>query len=235
MHARLIDIASNRNRHGLFADRAEAGRVMAGLLAPELAGTKPLVVLAIPSGGVPVGLEVSRALAAPLDLLIVRKLQIPGNPEAGFGAMGLTGRVFLNEPLVARLRLRPEEIAAQKAVVAKELAVRNAVFRHGQPPPDLAGSTALIVDDGLASGFTMRAALAEARTLDAGSCVVAVPTASRAAIDSLAEEAEVIVCANVQEAGPFAVASAYRHWYDVSRQEVVALLTEAAQHGSEQP
>jgi predicted phosphoribosyltransferase len=213
-----------RNRHQVFSDRTDAGRILAEMLAPEYAGIDDGIILAIPSGGVPVGLEIARRLRLPLDLMIVRKLQIPGNTEAGFGAMGLDGKLFLNEEMLPHLRLSEAQIEAQAAIVREELDRRNRLFRADRPPPDLAGKTVILVDDGLASGYTMRAAATSVREGKAAGLVMAVPTALIDSIEKVGPLANEVYCANVHDFWPFAVASAYRHWSDLSRQEVVELI-----------
>ena len=121
--------------------------------------TTDALVLAIPSGGVPVGLVVSSRLDLPFDLLIIRKIPIPGYTESGFGAVSLEGDMVLNEPLVRELGLSPEEIEVLAEPVQEELQARNRIFRENRPWPELAGKTVILVDDGLASGYTMLAAV----------------------------------------------------------------------------
>lgn len=224
MNYRLHEITPYRNKHWLFADRHEAGQILAEMLAPEYASLDNGIVLAIPSGGVPLGIEIARRLLLPRDLLIVRKLQIPGNTEAGFGAMGLDGKRFLNAELLRHLRLSNEQIEGQAALLREELAERNRLFRGGRPPPDLAGKAAILTDDGLASGSTMMAAADSARRLGAVRIVVAVPTGLLDSIEKVGPLVEEVYCANVLDYWPFAVANAYRRWHDLSRQEVLALL-----------
>jgi putative phosphoribosyl transferase len=224
MRYRLHELSQFRNRHQVFSDRTDAGMILAEMLAPEYAGIDDGIILAIPSGGVPVGLEIARRLLLPLDLMIVRKLQIPGNTEAGFGAMGLDGKLFLNEEMLPHLRLKEAQIEAQAAIVREELNRRNRLFRADRPPPDLAGKTVILVDDGLASGYTMLAAATSVREGKAAGLVLAVPTALIDSIEKVGHLANEVYCANVHDYWPFAVASAYRHWSDLSRREVVELI-----------
>jgi len=185
---------------------------------------KDAVVLAIPSGGVPVGLEVSSHLHLPFDLLIIRKIPIPGNAEAGFGAVSLEGDMFLNDSMVRMLNLSREEIDELAGQVKKELLVRNKMFRENRALPDIKGKTAILVDDGLASGYTMMTAASLVRRKGPSQIVVAVPTASLSTIEMLAGEVEMIVCPNIRTGYSFAVADAYEDWYDLSREEVIGLL-----------
>jgi len=150
--AKVTEKEELRDRAKVFRDRWEAGEVLGGMLKEEYGGRDDLHVLAIPAGGVPVGLKVREILEAPFDLVIACKLKIPGNPEAGFGAMAYGGGKFLNEPLVAELRLDESDIEIETGAVDLELEKRNRLFRKGRPFPNLAGKTVILVDDGLASG-----------------------------------------------------------------------------------
>ncbi|HSH12796.1 MAG TPA: phosphoribosyltransferase family protein, partial [Desulfurivibrionaceae bacterium] len=157
-------------------------------------------------------------------LVIVRKLQIPGNTEAGFGAMGPDGKLFLNDELLRHLRLTEAQVEAQAAIVREELHRRNRLFRNNRPPPEVAGKTVIIADDGLASGYTMLAAATWLREGKAARLVMAVPTALLDSLEKVGQLADEIYCANVLDFWPFAVANAYRHWRDLSRQEIVKLI-----------
>jgi predicted phosphoribosyltransferase len=213
-----------RNRNGLFDDRFHAGRVLADMLRPTFQGLAGGVVLAIPSGGVPVGAALGDELGLELELAIVRKAQIPGNTEAGFGAVSLEGSVFLNLELLDRLGLSDSQVQAQIDVVKEELLQRNRDFRKGRPAPDLAGRHVVLTDDGLASGYTMLAALDGVARQEPESITVAVPTAPLRSIRMVAPRVDAVYCANVQEVGPFAVAAAYRKWRDLERDEVLEIL-----------
>ncbi len=224
MMATVIEDASLRNKSWVFADRKEAGEHLAGMLG-QFRG-KDAVVLAIPSGGVPVGLEVSSHLQLPFDLLIIRKIPIPGNPEAGFGAISLEGDMFLKEKMVRMLGLSREEINELATPVREELQIRNKVFRENRPVPDLENKTAILVDDGLASGYTMITGAHMVRRKKPSQIVVAIPTASLGTIELLEREVDMIVCPNIRTGYSFAVADAYQNWYDLSREEVIGLLRE---------
>jgi predicted phosphoribosyltransferase len=141
--------------------------------------------------------------------------------------MALDGTTFLNQTLVAELRLTPTRIEAEKRRVAMELERRNAMFRGGRPFPDLTGKRVVLVDDGLASGFTMLASLDTAKKAQARETVVAVPTAPQSAIDRILPEVDKIFCANIRTAPYFAVAEAYQYWYDLDEKEVIDLLSTA--------
>ena len=224
MKQKIHDIEKFREKRQIFSDRFQAGEILGSMLKPEYDHIEDGLILAIPSGGVPVAMKVSETLGLPLDLVIVRKLQIPGNPEAGFGAMTLDGAVFFNEALLAKLRLSPDQIEAEKRRVEIELEKRNARFRERRPFPDLAGQNVILVDDGLASGFTMLASIHMTKKGNARETIVAVPTAPRRSMDRILPEVDEIYCANIRTTPYFAVAEAYRYWYDLNEKEVLDLL-----------
>ena len=223
----LRDDPTLRDRAYIFADRTEAGERLAEMLRDFK--DKPFRLFAIPAGGVPVAAAVARAFAVPLDLIIVRKIQLPWTTEAGFGALDPDGTPLFNEPLTSRLSLTPEQIEAQVAKTLVNLREREARFRGGRPYPDLAGETAIIVDDGLASGYTMRAAVHFLKGKNAARLVVAVPTASDRTAQALLSLVDLLVCLNVRGGLSFAVADAYKNWYDVEDQEVLDLLANLPQ------
>lgn len=220
----LIEDPSLRNRSYIFADRIAAGRRLAHYLT-NYQGVDGMV-LAIPAGGVPVAAEIARSLKLPLDLLVVRKIQIPWNTEAGFGALAPDGQVFLNETLVRALELRQEQIEAQLNATRQVLEQREQLFRGGRPYPELRGKVAIVVDDGLASGYTMLAALKFLARQQPAKAIVAVPTGLLDTIEFIGPAAAAVVCLNVRTRRPFAVAAAYRQWYDLSDAEVLTLLRE---------
>jgi len=203
----------------VFRDRAEAGRKLARQLE-QYRSAEP-IVLAIPRGGVEVGIQVAGHLDAPLELLIVRKLPFPRNPEAGFGAVAEDGSTFLY-PGAAR-RMPPSEMERVKEEQREEIRRRIEVLRKGRPLPDISGGTVILIDDGLAMGSTMRAAIGLCRGRGAARIVVGVPVAgARTAsdIEDLADELHVV------EMPPYfrAVAQVYRNWYDVPDSEVLELM-----------
>lgn len=224
MKARVEESTEFRNRQYVFEDRTDAGKALGLMLAPEYGDAKDVMVLAIPSGGVPVALKVCEKLKCPMDLIIVRKLQIPGNPEAGFGALTGEGSFFLNNELLARLRLSGDQIEKEKTKVGEELEKRNKLFRGGKPFPDLQNKRVILVDDGLASGYTMMASLFDVRKKGAAVAAVAVPTAPLDSIRRIENAADEIFCANIREGPFFAVAGAYRNWHDLTYEEVLSLL-----------
>ncbi len=224
MKARLHEFKDFRNRHGVFKDRSDAGEALARMILPDYEKYSEVLVLAVPSGGVPVGLIISKALKAPFDLLLARKLQIPGNTEAGFGAKTMEGTVFLNEELLKSLNLSPPEIEEEGKKVSEELEKRNRLFRGGKAFPQVSGKKLILVDDGLASGYTMIAAVHSVKNREAGSIAVAVPTAPLRTIQKVEPLVDRIYCANVREESYFAVAGAYTHWHDLSDKDVTRLM-----------
>ena len=213
--------ASGIPRGGTYRDRDEAGEVLAERLADLRGGDA--VVLAIPNGGVPVGLRVRDRLATAFGLLVVRKLHIPWDREAGFGAVAPDGTVAYNEPLRRALGLDEGE---ERAVVEEELrAIRRRQRTYGaEDTPPLGGRTAIVVDDGLASGYSMLVAARFVRRQKPREIVVAVPTASASAMALVRSAADRVVCPDVRAGPVFAVADAYRGWRDLDEAEVLALL-----------
>jgi len=191
-----------------FRNRTDAGRQLAEKLAAY--DNRPdVLVLALPRGGVPVGCEVVRALGAPLDVFLVRKLGVPGHEELAMGAVATGGVRVLNDEIVRGLGISEHEIDAAAARELQELARRQRLYRGDRPPPDVAGRTVILVDDGLATGATMRAAVAALRQQHPARIVVAVPTASPDTCEALKAEADDVICAMTPE--PF---FAVGHWYE---------------------
>ena len=219
---RLIEDLNLKNKIRVFRDRAEAGRLLSEKIK-HLASPDALV-LAIPAGGVPVGYEIAKGNGLLMDVLIVRKIQIPGNPEAGFGALGPDGEAIFNERLLRNLMLTDEELNRQVEKTKAVLEKRNRAYRGDSPFPDLKNKVVVVVDDGLASGYTMLEAVNFVKRKQAEKVIVAVPTASESSINLLLPEADEIYCLNIREFYPFAVAEAYMKWYDVEDEEVISLL-----------
>jgi len=196
-------------------------------LAGEISGLKfetcP-VVLAIPNGGIPVGVEIAKTLNADLDAIIVRKLQVPGNTEAGFGALTSQGALLLNERLVRSIGLNQHQIEMVVKRTHEQIDRRKEDYRGLVGVINPSDKDVILVDDGLASGYTMRAAVESVRTLGPTSITVAVPTASRSAVDLVRTEVESLICPRIESGFIFAVANAYRHWYDVPDSEVIDIL-----------
>ncbi|MBN1849712.1 MAG: phosphoribosyltransferase [Deltaproteobacteria bacterium] len=228
MNMNIHELKEYRDKHHVFADRRDAGMTLGSMIKAEYGSIKDGLVLAIPSGGVPVGIAVSKTMDTPFDLIIVRKLQIPGNPEAGFGAMTLDGCVIINELLRAEFFLSPTQIQEEEMRVHAELESRNNLFREGRPFPALKGKTVILVDDGIASGYTMMASIHTVKREDVLQIIVAVPTAPVRSLEKVAAEVDAVFCPNIRSGPYFAVADAYRLWYDLNQQEVIVLLKRAS-------
>ena len=208
-----------------FRDRREAGRLL-GEVLKQHAGRPGLLVLALPRGGVPVGYEVARALNAPLDVMLVRKLGVPGHEELAMGAIASGGVRILSKDVVSTLGIADREIAAVAAVEEEELARREKAYRGDRSPPDMKGRTVILVDDGLATGSTMRAAAAALRAQGVERLIVAVPVAPPETCEALRSEVDEVVCALEPE--PFlAVGLWYEDFSQTTDEEVRELLRQA--------
>jgi predicted phosphoribosyltransferase len=227
---RIYEREDMRNRRQAFGDRSEAGKVLGRMLSASLRDDLNAIVLGIPMGGVPVALEIAAALQLPMDLVIVRKIQIPGNSEAGFGAITREGDVLLNGPLIEELGLSKADVERQSAAVRGELDERDRRLRGDRPFPALETKTVILVDDGLASGFTMKAAVHMVKKRRASKTVIAVPTAPMRIVEALAGSVDEIWCANIREVLSFAVADAYENWTDLSESAVRSLLSQREHH-----
>ena len=206
-----------------FADRAEAGKMLAEALS-EYAGKPDVLVLALPRGGVPVAYEIAEALNAPLDLWLVRKLGVPGREELAIGAIAGGGVRILNSEIMRLLDVDQASLDAVMAREQAELERRNTHYRQSRPPPDVQGKTIILVDDGLATGATMRAAIVSLRQARAARIVVVVPVGAASASEKIRKEADEFVCLYTPE--PF---YGVGRWYDdfsqTTDEEVLALLS----------
>ncbi|MBI2754994.1 MAG: phosphoribosyltransferase [Betaproteobacteria bacterium] len=213
-----------RDRAPAFHDRAEAGRALAALLAP-LARSGALV-LAIPSGGVPVAVEAARDLQLELDVVPVSKILLPWNTESGFGAVAFDGSVWVNEIAVRDYALSEKDVAESIAAARAKVERRMSRLRGERAAPAVAGRTTILVDDGIAAGSTMRVAIDAVCRLGATQTIVAAPTGHRRSVELLAGLAHEVYCVNIRASLRFAVADAYENWHDVSEVEAEALLKE---------
>jgi len=206
----------------LFRDRSEAGRQLARALA-HYRGHDDVRVLGLPRGGVPVAAEIAAELGAPLDVLVVRKLGVPGHAELAMGAVASGGVRFVNDRIVALTGVTDEEIEAVAGAEAKELERRERRYRSGRPPLDVAGKVVILVDDGLATGATMIAATSALRTLGPARIVVAVPTAPPSVIPTMQTHADEVVCLATPEPY-FGVGQWYLDFRQIGDDEVIAIL-----------
>jgi predicted phosphoribosyltransferase len=209
-----------------FKDRAHAGRLLAGALR-RYAGRDDVVVLGLPRGGVPVAFEVAEALHAPLDVIVVRKLGVPGWEELAMGAISTGGIRVLNEEIIRRAGISREQIEAVTARELAELRRRETAFRGRSGAPEIAGKTVLLIDDGIATGSTIQAAVKVLRAQKPAAIVIAVPTASVQAFEMLRGEVDDFVSLMIPE-NFHAVGQWYEDFDQTSDVGVKALLAEAA-------
>jgi putative phosphoribosyl transferase len=209
----------------VFQDRAEAGRVLADRLT-KYAGSPDVVVLALPRGGVPVGFQVARSLGAPLEVLSVRKLGVPGREELAMGAIAGDGTRVVNQRVVRELGIAEDKLQAVAAAEHQELERRERIYRGQRPRPELSGKVVIVVDDGLATGATMWAAVAAIRRQRPARVVVAVPVAAASTCRKLEQAAEEVICVTTPTLF-VAVGQAYRDFGQTTDKEVRALLDAA--------
>lgn len=209
----------------VFENRYDAGRQLASGLM-DYKG-RPVVVLAIPNGGVPVALGVAMALDADLDLVVARKIPLPLSPEAGFGAVANDGiTVILDEEVIKRAGLSPQQIDYQVSQVRANIRQRSLLYRQEKPPSLVSGKTVIIIDDGLAAGYTMKAAVESVRNRRPKEIVVAVPAASADAVEELEKVADRVITCAISAAPQFYLADFYRNWRELSDNEVLQCLRE---------
>jgi predicted phosphoribosyltransferase len=217
----------------IFANREAAGRDLGrALLRLGLSGK--LLVLGLPRGGIPVACEVGAALRAPVDALVVRKLGAPFNPELALGAIAFGGVTVYNDDLLAEFGLREADLAPIRARELEELQRRERVYRRNRPPLGIADATVIIVDDGMATGATMHAAVTATRALDPARVIVAVPTAARDAVGRVELLADRVVALETPE--PYhGVGAWYAEFGQLTDAEVVAALAAAAEPAASAP
>jgi predicted phosphoribosyltransferase len=209
-----------------FADRAEAGRVLASKLA-QYADRQDVLVLALPRGGVPVAFEVAQTLGAPLDVFIVRKLGVPGHEEVAMGAIASGGVRILNRDAVNRLRIPAAAIEAATVREGHELRRRERAYRDGRPALDVRGRIVILIDDGLATGSTMRSAVVALRRKEPARLVIAVPIAAPSTCREFKNEVGEVVCARTPD--PFhAVGLWYEDFSQTTDDEVRELLSRSS-------
>ena len=211
----------------LFRNRTHAGQMLAGMLK-EYSNRDDILVLALPRGGVPVAFEIASALPAPLDVFLVRKLGVPGQEELAMGAIATGGVRVLNHEVVKYLRVPDHVIDSATQAEQRELDRREQAYRGNRQPPEVGGGTVIFVDDGLATGSTMRAAVTALRLQKPARIVVAVPVAAASTCQEFREEVDQIICATTPE--PFyGVGQWYENFSQTTDEEVRDLLDRAAQ------
>jgi predicted phosphoribosyltransferase len=233
MAAPIHEIAGLRDRAPVFRDRTHAGEVLADML--EALRGRSAIVLAIPAGGVPVAAEISRRLGFALDVAVVSKILLPWTTEAGFGAVAFDGTVWVDPDAVRRHALMPEQVNRCTGEARAKVERRVRALRGDRPFAALDGRTAILVDDGIAAGATLRTAIAALRARGASDIVVAVPTGHSESVQRIAALADAVYCANVRAGYPYAVAHAYEAWQDVDEAVAADLLRAARDEASKSP
>ncbi|MGB7016926.1 MAG: phosphoribosyltransferase [Candidatus Cybelea sp.] len=206
-------------------DRAEAGRELAEALG-EYASRPDAVVLALPRGGVPVGAQVAQRLGLPLDVYVVRKLGVPGHAELAMGALASDGTCVLDREMIASLRIDERDVQAVVAREIEEVARRERTFRDERPQAEVTGKSVILVDDGLATGATMRAAAIALRKRNPAEIVVAVPVAAYRTCEALADVADRVVCPYTPE--PFVAVGLFYENFEQTHDDEVRQLLDAA-------
>jgi putative phosphoribosyl transferase len=218
----IFDLPELRDREQVFLDRAHAGQILAEML--ESYRQKDAIVLGIPAGGVPVAAIIAVQLKLSFDVAIVSKITLPWNTEAGYGAVAFDGTIKLNDDMLLRLGLSKEDV--QNGISKTKSKVRHRVkkLRNERPFPNIENCSTIIVDDGLASGFTMRVAIEALKNAGATQIIVAVPTGHYNAVRTIADQVDALYCPNIRKGWQFAVASAYQRWSDVDESKVIQIL-----------
>ena len=221
---KIRDIVELRDRIGLFGDRSDAGAMLADMLAGQLGDDA--LILGIAAGGVAVGAPIAKRLGLGLSAAVVNKITPPWNSEWGFGAVAFDGSVVIDESSLARASIDRAELGQCTARARAKVNRRLELFGRYGPPADLAGRAVVVVDDGLATGITMRGAIQAVQRGGAGEIIMAIPTAHRESIDWFAGRRDVsaIYCPNIRGGNSFAVAQAYRHWTNMTDAQIEAIL-----------
>jgi predicted phosphoribosyltransferase len=215
----IYDLKQYREHTQVFRDRVHAGDVLARMLNPYKQDVQ--MVLGIPAGGVPVGVVVAETLNIQFDVAVVSKITLPWNTEAGYGAVAFDGTVRLNKALMARIGLSEAEIQTGIEKTTAKVNRRMAKLRKKRSFPVLSAHYTILVDDGLASGFTMLVAVEALKKAGANHIIVAVPTAHKESLDAIISKVDAVFCPNIRSGLRYAVADAYERWSDVDESEVL--------------
>jgi putative phosphoribosyl transferase len=222
MSKNVFDLQDLREKTQVFRDRSHAGEVLCGLLQSYQAADG--LLLGIPAGGLPVADVIREKLALEMDVAVVSKITLPWNTEAGYGAVSFNGTVRLNQRMLAHAGLSESQIQQGTEKTLQKVRRRIKLLRGQRPFPELHQRPVILVDDGLASGFTMLVAVKSVQKAGACKIAVAVPTGHLDAVQKIAEQVKEVFCPNVRSGMSFAVADAYEHWSDVTEKELLDIL-----------
>ena len=218
----VFDLDKLRGKARVFADRVHAGEVLSAMFQPYQAAGG--LLLGIPAGGLPVASAIRKKLALEMDVAVVSKITLPWNTEAGYGAVSFDGTVRLNQAMVAHVGLSESQIQDGSQKTTQKVKRRIKLLRGARPFPQVHHRPVILVDDGLASGFTMLVAVESVKKAGAGEIVVAVPTGHRDSVQKIAEQVTDVFCPNIRSGMSFAVADAYENWTDVAEEELLDIL-----------
>lgn len=219
---RIIDLPEMRNKEGVFTGRPEAGLVLADMIKEYQ--NSPTLVLAIPAGGVPVALGMGKKLNLTVSAAVVSKITLPWNTESGYGAVAFDGTVRLNHALLPQLGLTEEQVDEGIKRTTQKVRCRVERFSKILPVPNLKDRTVFLVDDGLASGFTMLTAIDAVKKAGAGVVNIAVPTGHMDSVKRISAQVDAVYCPNIRSGFFFAVANAYEEWFDIGEEELFEMI-----------
>ena len=218
----IYDLVQCRDATRVFRNRFHAGEMIADMLLPYVQDIH--MVMGIPAGGVPVGAVIAETLDIPFDVAVVSKITLPWNSEAGYGAVAFDGTARLNNSLIAQIRLSEAEIRTGIEGTTAKVNRRMEKLRKKQPFPALSGQSIILVDDGIASGFTMLVAIEALQKAGVAHTIIAVPTAHKESMNSIVSKVDAVFCPNIRRGLRYAVADAYEWWSDVDESEVVKIM-----------
>ncbi len=224
----VFDIPEMREKTKVFTDRQHAGEILGDMLLSFR--ESDAVLLGIPAGGLPVAVVIQEKIDIACDVAVVSKITLPWNTEAGYGAVAFDGTIRLNEDMLAHIRLGEHQIQEGQLNTLKKVKRRVKRLRGDRPFPELNDRAVLLVDDGLASGFTLLVAAEAVKRIGAASITVAVPTAHQESIHRILAQVDAVYCPNIRSGMRFAVADAYEYWYDVAEEELLELLKAGRGH-----
>lgn len=227
----VFDLPQMRGKIQVFTDRQHAGEILADMLV-SFRGSEA-ILLAIPAGGLPIAVVIQEKIGIELDVAVVSKITLPWNTEAGYGAVAFDGTSRLNEAMLAHIGLDENQIQEGRVNTLKKVNRRVKRLRDDRPFPQLTGRAVLLVDDGLASGFTLLVAAEAVSKAGAASITVAIPTGHLESIQRIVQQVKAVYCPNIRSGMHFAVADAYRYWSDVPEEELLELLKDIRGHAAQ--